>query len=139
MKLFLEIITPTKVIFQEEIEELTINTSNGQISILPGHVDLFTKVMPGEAIVRIGNKIQSLAVTGGFLELSKNKISILADYAIKAEDIDISKVEEAKQRAEKAMKEKIKEQEFESLQDDIRRASLQLKIARKHHARRSSS
>ena len=138
MKLNLEIITPTKVILNEEIDEITINTSEGEISILPGHINLFTKLTPGEASVKIGNKTESLAITGGFLELSNNHLSILADYAVRASDIEISKVEEAKQRAEKAIKEKGREQEFEILQDDIRKAALQLKVARRHHARRSS-
>lgn len=138
MKLLLEIITPTKVILNEEIDEITLNTSEGEISVLPGHINLFTKVLPGEATVKLGNKTESLAITGGFLEVSKNHVSILADYAIRAADIEVSKVEEAKQRAEKAIKDKTKEQDFESLQDDIRRSILQLKIARKHHARRSS-
>lgn len=138
MKLLLEIITPTKVVLNEEIDEITINTSDGEISILPGHINLFTKLVPGEATVKIGNKTESLAVTGGFLELTNNHLSILADYAVRASDIEVAKVEEAKQRAEKAMKDKDKEKEFEILQDDIRKAALQLKVARKHHARRSS-
>lgn len=138
MKLLLEIITPTKIVLNEEIDEITINTSDGEISILPGHINLFTKLVPGEATVKIGNKTESLAITGGFLELTNNHLSILADYAVRASDIEVAKVEEAKQRAEKAMKDKDREQEFEVLQDDIRKAVLQLKVARKHHARRSS-
>lgn len=138
MKLLLEIITPTKLLLNEEIDEITINTSEGEISILPGHINLFTKLIPGEAIVKTGSKTESLAITGGFLELTNNHLSILADYAVRASDIEIAKIEEAKQRAEKAMKDKNKEQEFEVLQDDIRRAALQLKVARKHHSRRAS-
>ena len=138
MKLHLDIVTPTQKVLSEEIDELTVNTTNGEISILPGHINLFTKLLSGEAVIRKGNKTDFFAITGGFLEVSNNHLSILADYAIRAEDIEISKVEEAKQRAEKAMKDKDKEQAIESLEDDIRRAALQLKVARKHHNRRTS-
>lgn len=132
MKLFLSVITPTKVVLSEEIDELTISTVNGEISILPNHLDLLTKIIPGEMIIRKNNKIEPFAIAGGFLEISKNQINVLADYAAHVDDIEIAKVEEAKQRAEKAMKEKDRELEYEQLQDDIRKAALQLKVARKH-------
>lgn len=134
MKLVLEIITPTKVVLNEEVDELTIPTVNGEISILPNHIDLLTKITPGEMIIRKNNKIEPFAITGGFLEVSKNHISVLADYAMHVNDIEIAKVEEAKQRAEKALKEKDKEVTYEQLQDDIRKAALQLKVVRKHKA-----
>ena len=138
MKLLLEIITPTKVILKEEVDEITLPTSTGEISILPNHVNLFTKIIPGEMIIKRGNKSDLFAITGGFLEIIKNHVNILADHAIYAQDIEVAKVEEAKQRAEKAMKEKQTEQDFEQLQDEIRRTVLELKVARKHKATRTS-
>ncbi len=132
MKLILEIITPVKVVLKEEVDEITVPTINGEISILPNHVDLFTKIVPGEMIIRKNNKIEPFAIMGGFLEVTKNHVNVLADYAAHVNDIEISKVQEAKERAEKAMKEKDRELEYEQLQDDIRKAALQLKIAKKH-------
>ena len=132
MKLILEIITPIKVVLKEEVDEITIPTINGEISILPNHVDLFTKIVPGEMLIKNNNKIEPFAVMGGFLEVTKNQVNILADYAAHVKEIEIAKVQEAKERAEKAMKEKDKELNYEKLQDDIRRAALQLKIAKKH-------
>ncbi len=132
MKLFLDIITPTKVVLSEEIDELTIPTVNGEISVLPNHVDLLTKIIPGEMIIKKNNKTEPFAIAGGFIEITNNHINVLADYATHVDDIEIAKVEEAKQRAEKAMKEKDKELEYEQLQDDIRMAALQLKVVRKH-------
>lgn len=132
MKLVLEIITPIKVVLKEEVDEITIPTINGEISILPNHVDLFTKISPGEMIIKNNNKIEPFAIMRGFLEVTKNHISILADYAAHVKEIEIAKVQEAKERAEKAMKEKDKELNYEQLQDDIRRTALQLKIAKKH-------
>lgn len=138
MKLLLEIITPTKVILKEEVDEITLPTSSGEISILPNHVNLFTKIIPGEMVIRRGNKSDLFAISGGFLEIIKNHINILADHAIHAQDIEVAKVEEAKNRAEKAMKEKQTEKDYEELQDEIRRTVLELKVARRHKTARTS-
>lgn len=138
MKLLLEIITPIKVILKEEVDEITLPTSTGEISILPNHVDLFTKIVPGEMIIKRGNKSDLFAITGGFLEIVKNHVSVLADHAIHAQDIEISKTEEAKQRAEKAMKEKQTEKDYEFLQDEVRRSVLEIKVARRHKTSRAS-
>ena len=137
MKLILEIITPIKVLLKEEVDEITLNTINGEISILPNHVDLVTKITPGEMIIKRNNKTDLFAITGGFLEVTKNHVSILADYAIDAGDIEISKVEEAKQRAEKAIKDKVSEKEYQEIQTELRRTTLELKVSRKHKTART--
>jgi F-type H+-transporting ATPase subunit epsilon len=138
MKLILEIITPIKVLLKEEVDEITLPTSSGEISILPNHVNLFTKIIPGEMIIKRGSKSDLFAITGGFLEVTNNHVNILADHAIHAQDIEIAKAEEAKLRAEKAMKEKQSEKDYEELQDEIRRTVLELKVARRHKTSRIS-
>ena len=135
MKLFLDIITPTKVILSEEVDEVTVPTIEGEISILPNHVNLFTKVNPGEMIIRKGSKSDLFAVTGGFLEITNNHINLLADYAIHADDIEIAKVEEAKERAQKAMKDKLTEEDFRVANAELAKSLLQLKVARKRKIR----
>jgi len=135
MKLVLEIITPTKVVLNEEVDEVTIPTVNGEISILPNHVDLLTKIKPGEMVIRKNNKADLFAITGGFLEVSKNHVNILADHAIRADNIEIAKAEEAKDRAQKAMKEKASEKDFAIADAELRKAILELKVARKHKVR----
>ena len=137
MKLLLEIITPVKVLLKEEVDEITLNTVTGEISILPNHIDLVTKITPGEMTIKRNNKTDLFAITGGFLEVAENHVSILADYAIHAADIEISKVEEAKQRAEKAMKDKTSEKEYQEIQTELRRTALELKVARKHKTTRT--
>ena len=138
MKLLLEVLTPVKALLNEEVDEITINTANGEISILPNHMSLLTKILPGEMIIRKNNKSEVYAVTGGFLEVSENKVNILADYAVHSQAIEVAKVEEAKKRAEKAMQEKVNEEEYEQLQTQIRRTALELKVARKHRTSRPS-
>ena len=128
----LDVITPEKTIYSGEIEELAINTANGEIAILPHHVNLFTRIMPGEMIFKVNKKDQYLAVTGGFLEISDNVITVLADYAVKADEIEVDKAIAAQKRAEEIIrrkKEGVSEKDFATAQADLRRALLELHVA----------
>lgn len=128
----LDVITPEKTIYSGDIEELAINTADGEIAILPHHVNLFTKIMPGEMIIKVNKKDQYLAVTGGFLEISNNTITVLADYAVKADEIEVDKAIAAQKRAEEIIrrkKEGISEKDFATAQADLRRALLELHVA----------
>ena len=132
----LEIVTPETIIYQGDIDELVVNTADGEIAILPQHVNLFTKILPGEVTIKIGGKDQFLAITGGFLEVSENKISILADYAVRAEEIEVEQALAAQKRAEEILKKKeegISEQDFATAQGDLRRAILELHVAKRRH------
>lgn len=135
MNLLLEIITPEKVIFKDEIDEVIVPTENGEIAILPNHINLLTQVNPGELIIKKGSGQQHLAITGGFLEVQNNKISILAEYAVKAQDIEVALSMEAKKRAEKVMREKSTDNELKIAQAEMIKAILELKVATKHKRR----
>lgn len=137
MNLLLEILTPEKTIFKDEIIELVAPTVNGEITILPNHINLLTQIVPGELIIKENTSTFSIAITGGFLEINNNKISILADYAIRAQDIEIARVQEAKKRAEKAMTEKTSEKDFKIAQGELIKSLLELKVANKHKKRTS--
>lgn len=137
MNISLEIITPEKIIFKDEVNEVIAPTENGQITILPKHIGLFSKIIPGELIVKKEGKQYIVAITGGFLEVAKNKITVLADYAIRAENIEIAKATEAKERAERLMKEKTSEEDTAMIEGQLRRAILELRVANKHKARAS--
>lgn len=132
----LSIITPVKTVLDEDIDQLTLPTQDGQITVLPNHVQLLTKITPGEMLITKNKKLNSYAITGGFLEVGKDSLTILADYAIRAEDIEVTKAEQAKERAEKAMKEKTSQKDFAEADATLRKSLLELHIARKH--RRSS-
>jgi F-type H+-transporting ATPase subunit epsilon len=132
----LEIVTPKKVTYKGDVDEITINTADGVISILPHHVNLFTRVLPGEMILKISDREQFLAITGGFLEISNNKVTILADYAIQAEEIEVEKVIAAQKRAEEVLKkakEDIGETHFAEAEANLRRALLELHVANRRH------
>lgn len=131
MEILLEIITPEKVIYSDKVSEVLIPTENGQVGILPKHVGLFARVVPGELIIKKDGSQQIIAITGGFLEVSKDKVSILADHAIRAENIEVGKALEAKERAEELMKEKASGRDAAMLEGQLRRAILELKVASK--------
>lgn len=136
----LEIVTPEKIIYQGEVDEIVITTADGEIGVLPEHVSLFTKILPGELTIKVGGKEQFMAVTGGFLEVTthnkETKISLLADYAVRAEEIEVQKALEAQKRAEDILKRKaegLSERDFATAQGDLRRAILELHVARRRH------
>lgn len=135
MNLFLEIITPEKLIYKNEVSEVVVPTVNGEIAILPNHINLLTQIKPGELIIKKGSASQYLAITGGFLEVSGDKISILAKYAVKAQDIEVARAMEAKKRAEKVMSEKSTDNELRIAQAEMIKAILELKVATKHKRR----
>jgi F-type H+-transporting ATPase subunit epsilon len=135
----LEIVTPEKIIYRGDVNQITVDTADGRIAILPHHLNLFTKVKPGELILKVGEKDQVLAITGGFLEVSNNTVTILADYAVHAEDVDVQKALEAQKRAEELLKKKegqLSDTEYADLQGALGRAILELKIADKFRKRK---
>jgi len=132
----LAIVTPEKNIYEGEVDELNINTAAGEISILPHHVNLFTKIEPGELILKISGKEQFMAITGGFLEINNNKVTILADYAVHADEIEVQKAMEARKRAEEILKKKesqLSERDFAQAQAAFTQALLELKVANRRH------
>lgn len=132
----LEIVTPEKNIYKGNVDELYINTVEGEIGILPHHVNLFTKIEPGELRLKISGREQFMAITGGFLEVSNNKVTILADYAVHAEEIEVQKAMEARKRAEEILKKKesqISERDFAQAQAAFTQAILELRVANRRH------
>lgn len=131
MKLHLDIITPTKTIFSEDIDEVIAPTTTGYIGILPHHIPLLSEIAEGELTVKKGTTTQNIAITGGFLEVANNKVTILADYAVRSEDVEIEKAESAKRRAEQLLKEKLSERDFAQVEGELRRSLLELKVSKR--------
>ncbi|MFA6106383.1 MAG: ATP synthase F1 subunit epsilon [Patescibacteria group bacterium] len=100
-----EIVTPEREVFKEMVAQVTVPTRNGEITILPHHIPLVSILAPGVIEVRQpdGN-IEVMSVSGGFIEVLKDKIVILADTAERAAEIDISRAEVARARAEETRK-----------------------------------
>ena len=98
---------------------------------MPHHIPLLTQLAPGELTIKKGNKLEHFVVVGGFLEVGKEMVSILADYAVHGENISAVKAQEAKERAEKRMAERKSQEDFALAEAEFRRAILELKVARK--------
>ena len=135
MKLTLTILTPQAQVYSGEADEIIVPTANGEIGILPNHVGLLAQILPGELRVKNAGKTISFAILGGYLEVSKNTVNVLGDYAIRAEDIEVAKAEQAKVRAEKAKQEKVSKEDFATIEADLRRSLLELKVANRRRSR----
>lgn len=100
-----EIVTPERVVLKEEIKQVTIPTEEGELTVLPNHMPLVSIIKPG--VIELTNQtgeIKIMSVAGGFLEVLRNKVVILADSAERAEEIDAIRCEEARCRAEETLK-----------------------------------
>jgi F-type H+-transporting ATPase subunit epsilon len=137
MKLALHILTPDKEILKEEVDEILVPTVNGELGILPNHVSLLTQIQPGELTIINGNKRSSYAITGGYLEVNNNQVNILGDYAIRSEEIEVAKAQEAKKKAEALMKEKSNDVEFAEIEAQLRRSLLEIKVGQKRRSTKS--
>ena len=129
--LHLSVTTPEKELLNDEVDEIIVPTTSGELTILPEHAALLAQLTPGELTIKKGSKTDHLVVVGGFLEVSKNVVSILADYAVHGKDISEAQAQQAKDRAEKAMKEKKSDVDFATAEAEFRRAILELKVAKR--------
>lgn len=135
-KLSFEIVTAERLVLSDEVDALIVPGSVGQMTLLPMHAPIMTTLEPGELIVRKGGEDSSLFVSGGFLELLNDKVTILAESAEHAEEIDISRAEEAKKRAEERKELHPVEVDLARAEAALRRSMARLKVAEKVRQRR---
>lgn len=127
----LEIISPQGKVFSDMVEAVSIPTYQGEITVLPHHTPLFTKLSEGEIEIKQSNKSTTIVITGGFLEIKENSVHVLSDYAIRAESIEIARTEERKRQAEEKLKTKLSNEEFTMADKDLKLSILELKVAQK--------
>ena len=127
----LEIITPEAVTYSDEVDMVTLPGIEGEMGIFPNHVPLLTQVIPGEIAVRKGSEEILLAVGEGFAEITSERVAILTDMAIRADNIDEQAVEEARRRAEERLKEKVTTDEEAVLKAAVANSLAQLKVKRR--------
>jgi len=132
-KLRLEIVTPETTVSSEDVDMVTLPGVEGQIGILPQHVPLMTQMVPGEMIVRSNGRDRFLAVGEGLVEITGDHVAILTDLAIAAENIDEAKAEEARQRAEARLREKMSAEEVASVNAALAHSLAQLRVKRRQH------
>lgn len=124
-----EVLSPEGPVCAMDATDVTVPTTTGEITVLPGHVPLFTRLTEGEIEIRQDAEVTYVGITGGFLELSHNAVTILADFAVKSDTVVAAKAEEAKHKAEEAMRAKKETTGFLMAEQDLKKSILQLKIA----------
>ena len=129
----LEIVTPDAIVYSQDVEMVTFTSVEGELGILPQHVGLMTQMVPGEMIVHRDGRDEFLAVGEGLVEVTGKRVSILTDMAIAADKIDEAKIEEARQRAEARLREKVSAEEIASINASLARSLAQLKVKRRRH------
>lgn len=130
-----KIVTPEKTIYENEIFQVSIPTTSGEITVLPHHIPLVSVLAAGELKIKDKQGENHIAVSGGFLEVKgNNEIIILADHAERAEEIDLQKAEEARMRAEEQMKniKNVQDVDFAKLQAVIDREVNKMRVAKKY-------
>jgi F-type H+-transporting ATPase subunit epsilon len=131
----LEIVTPDAKVYSDDVEMVTLPGVEGEMGIFPNHVPLMTQIAPGEIIARKNGQDFFLAIGEGFVEITGERVAILADMAIRAENIDEAKAEEARRRAESRLSEKIDDEESALVQAALAHSLAQLKVKRRQSGR----
>jgi F-type H+-transporting ATPase subunit epsilon len=127
----LEIVTPEAKIYSEDVDMVTLPGVEGEMGIYPMHIALMTQITSGEIIARKGGQDHFLAVGEGFVEITGERVAILTDMAIKADDIDEVKAEEARKRAEARLSEKLTDEEQATVQAALLHSLTQLNVKRR--------
>jgi len=139
-KIRFEIATAERVIYSDDVDIVIAPGIEGQMAILPSHAPLLTMLQPGELVVRKEGEETAIFVSGGFLEVMQNRVTVLADTAERAEEIDVERAEEAKRRAEERLKDKeyLPEMDLARAEVALRRALTRIKVAERRRRRPGS-
>lgn len=126
----LEIVTPEAKIFSDDVDMVTLTGTEGEMGILPQHMPLMTQLVAGEVIAQKGKDSFFIAVGDGFVQVTGDRVAILTDMAIKADDIDEAKAEEARRLAEARLSQKITDEDAAHIQAALAHATTQLRVKR---------
>jgi F-type H+-transporting ATPase subunit epsilon len=135
----LEIITAERVVYSDDVDIVVAPGIEGELGILPHHAPLMTTLQPGELRVRKEGEEVFMAVSGGFLEIMANKVTILADAAERSEEIDEARVQEAVRRAEERLVNRTADMDLERAVASLRRSQARLKVVQRRRSRPPST
>jgi F-type H+-transporting ATPase subunit epsilon len=127
----LRIVTPDKTAYSENVDMVTLPGVEGQMGIYPQHVPLASQMVAGEIIIRKDGRDTFMAVGEGIIEVGPDHVAVLTDMAIDADHIDDAKAEEARQRAEARLKEKLSDEEVASVNSALAHSLAQLHVKRR--------
>jgi F-type H+-transporting ATPase subunit epsilon len=129
----LEIVTPDARTYSEDVEMVTLPGAEGEMGIYPQHVPLMAQIVAGEVVARKDGRDYFLAVGEGFVQIMPDRVAIMTDMAIRAENIDEAKAEEARKRAESRLAEKLDDEEAAMTAAALAHSLAQLKVKRRQH------
>ncbi len=136
MPLTVEIVTAERLVFAEEgVDEVVAPGIEGEFTVLPQHAPLLTMIKPGLMRIIKGGGETEMAITGGFLEVRDNRVTILADAAERAEEIDVARAEEARRRAERQLEDREAEVDLARVSAELQKALIRLKVAERRRRR----
>lgn len=127
----LEIITPERLAYKDEVTMVTAPTGRGTIGVLAHHVPLFTRLTEGEVKVTKDREEYFLAIGGGFMEVTRGKVSILVTRAVHARELNEAEIQKARERASEAITRGVKGAELAEAQTLLRRSLLEMKVLRR--------
>jgi F-type H+-transporting ATPase subunit epsilon len=132
----LEVVTAERVVMSDEVDQVNVPTRDGRVGILPRHAPLLTVLDVGQLDIIKAGATTSLAVSGGFMEVQSSRVTILADTAERADEIDEARAEAARRRAEERIAQRQSDQEIALAEAELRRALIRLKVAQLKRNRR---
>lgn len=130
----LKIITPEKITLNETVDKVVVPSKDGELGILPHHLNLMAAIAPGELKITKGTKTDNYAIGDGLLQVQDNQVTILTDLARTPSEIDEKAVEEARKRAELALQQDLSDEEYATTLAIVEKSLVQLKIKRRHRS-----
>ncbi len=136
MGLVVEIVTPEKMLYSGEVEEVVAQGVLGEFGVRPGHTPLLVALEPGRMLLKEGGKSETYAAGGGFAEVTEKKVILLVDSAEASGDLDLQRAEEAaKRRAEQLKSLSFHDAEYGSCLRSMRKHEIRATLARKGHGK----
>ena len=136
MPLAVDIVTAERLVLSEEgVDEVVAPGIEGELTVLPMHAPLLTMIKPGVMRIKRGNDETDMAITGGFLEVRDDRVTILADAAERAEEIDVARAEEARRRAEQQLERREADVDLARVSAELQKALIRLKVAERRRRR----
>lgn len=136
MPIDLEIVTIERIVFAGAVDMVTAPGTEGEMGILPNHAPLMTALTYGELRVKRGDEEQSFAIGGGFMEVLPQHVTVLANTAERADEIDLQRADAARRRAEQRMEARQEDLDYSRLEATLRRARTRIKVAEAMKKRR---
>ena len=125
----LQIVTPDRLVVREQVDEVQIPGSEGYFGVLPGHTPLLASLAVGELWYRKGQEKTYLSIAGGFAEVLPDRVTLLATLAERAEEIDVTRAEAAKQRAEQRLSQPKTDIDYERARLSLQKSIIRLQVS----------